>query len=91
MKAGDKIRVQKYMMGKAYDHEDYTVEEFRHCLGVFLCHNDRTASRFTPLCYLYEPAPDAIQGYIGNYGEYYDKWVPAYMNLPNPPVNDKDA
>ncbi len=82
MKIGDRIRVQKYIMGHAAYQDDYTVEEFRHCLGIFLSDCDRKAQRFTPLCDLYEPAPDAKQGYIPNYGEYYDSFVPSFMNLP---------
>lgn len=82
MQVGDRIRVQKYIMGKPAYTDDYTVEEFRYCLGIFLSEDDRIASNFTPLCELYEPAPDAVQGYIGNYGEYWDKWVQGWMDLP---------
>jgi hypothetical protein len=82
MKAGDRIRVQKYIAGHASHCDDYTVEEFRFCLGVFLSEADRTAQNFTPLCELFEPAPDAAQGYIPNYGPFWDKWVQGFMNLP---------
>lgn len=82
MKVGDKIRVQKYTMGTPTHHDDYYVEEFRYCLGIFLSDAHRKAQDFTPLCELYEPAPDAVRGYIGNYGEYYDSYVQSFMNLP---------
>lgn len=85
MQAGDRIRISKYICGHEIGQDDHTVEEFRYCLGVFLSENDRKAQRFTPLCDIYEPAPDAVQGYISNYGEYHDKWVPSFMNLPKDP------
>lgn len=82
MKAGDKIRVQKYIMGFPTHYDDYTVEEFRYCLGIFLSGCHRQAQNFTPLCELYEPAPGAKQSYIPNYGEIYTDYVPSFMNLP---------
>jgi len=82
MKAGCKIRVQKYTMGCPTHTDDYIVEEFRFCLGIFLSENHRLAQEFTPLCELYEPALDAVKGYIPNFGEYYDKYVQGFMNLP---------
>lgn len=82
MKAGDRIRVQKYTMGHPTHHDDYIVEEFRHCLGIFLNDSDRLAQHFTPLCDLYEPGPYAEKRYIANYGEYYTEWVQSFMNLP---------
>lgn len=82
MQAGDKIRVQFYSRWGATDIKDYIVEEFRYCLGIFKTDDDRTAQNFTPLCELYIPAPDAKKGYISNYGEYYDKYVQDFMNLP---------
>lgn len=81
MKVGDFIRVQKYTMGYPHYQVDYVVEEFRHCLGIFLSGDDRTAQNFTPLCELYTPAPDAKKGYISHYGEYYDKYVQNFMNI----------
>lgn len=82
MRAGDRIRVQIYMGGHPAYTEDYTVELFRHCLGIFESEEDRKAQNFTPLCELYEPAPDAEKGYIPNYGEYYTDYVQAFMNIP---------
>jgi hypothetical protein len=84
MKAGDRIRVQKYCMGHPSHLDDYTVEEFRHCLGVFLSEARRTAEEFTPLCELYEPGPDSVQGYIANYGEYHTNMVQGWMDIPAP-------
>lgn len=83
MKAGCKIRVQKYMFGTAYDQEDYVVEEFRHCLGIFLSPEARKAGHFTPLCELYEPGPESEQGYIPNYGNYYTNEIQSWMDLPS--------
>lgn len=82
MKAGDRIRVQHYIMGRPAYHEDYTVEEFRYCLGIFLSENHRKSGDFTPLCELYEPHPDAEKGYIPNYGEYWSEYVPAWGDIP---------
>ena len=82
MKAGDRIRVQKYIMGHPTHTDDYTVEEFRFCLGIFLSGNDRTACRFTPLCDLYEDGPDSEQLYLSNYGEYWTNQVQSWMDIP---------
>ena len=83
MKVGDRIRVQLYIMGNCpSDQKDYTVEEFRHCLGVFLSNEAREAGNFTPLCNLYEAGPDSEGKYISNYGEYLTNMVPAWMDIP---------
>lgn len=82
MKTGDRIRIQFYMFGKPSHQKDYTVEEFRYCLGVFLSDDDRTAGRFTPLCELYEPGPESEQKYISNYGEYHTNMVQSWMDIP---------
>lgn len=84
-KAGDRIRVQKYILGHAAYCDDYTVEYFRDCHGIFLSDEDRMAGKFTPLCELYDPAPDATQGYIPNHGPYWTAYVQGYMNLSNAP------
>lgn len=83
MKAGDKIRVQMYIMGHHKgDLKDFVVEEYRYCLGIFLSEQHRTAGRFTPLCELYEPGPDSEKDYIPNFGEYTTNEVPAWMDIP---------
>lgn len=82
MRAGDRIRLQIYMGVHPIDQEDFTVEEFRYCLGIFLSPEDRTAGKFTPLCDLYEPGPESEQGYIPNYGEYHTNMIPAWMDIP---------
>ena len=83
MKPGDRIRVQLYSsFGHETEQKDLEVEVFRHCLGVFLSENDRTASNFTPLCKLYEPGPDSEEQYIPNYGMYYTNQVQAWMDIP---------
>lgn len=82
MQAGNRIRVQFYMMGHPSYQEDFTVEEFRFCLGVFLSDDHRKAGHFTPLCEMYEPGPYSRQEYISNYGEYTTDMVPAWMDLP---------
>ena len=81
MKAGDKIRVQMYIMGCRTSQEDYTVEEFRYCLGVFLTPQDREAGKFKPLCDLYESGPESENKYISNYGEYTSNQVQAWMDI----------
>ena len=82
MKVGDKIRVQKYIMGIPSHQEDYVIEEFRFCLGIFLCGQDRTAGNFTPLCELYEPGTESKEEYIPNYGSYYTNKVQSWMDIP---------
>ena len=82
MKAGDKIRVQKYIEGIRAYTDDYTVEEFRYCLGIFMSEDHRKAGKFTPLCELYERGPDSVTHYISNYGEYYTNPVQAWMDIP---------
>lgn len=83
MQAGDKIRVTQYIMG-LYENgtEDYVVEEFRHCLGIFESKDHRQAGKFTPLCDLYGRGPESENSYISNFGEYVTNMVPAYMNIP---------
>ena len=82
MKAGDKIRVQRYMMGYAVEQCDFIVEEFRFCLGIFQSDQHRKADRFLPLCDLYERGPESKNDYISNFGEYYTNPVQAWMDLP---------
>ena len=81
MKAGSRIRVD--VGGGLYrDWEDFTVEEFRFCLGVFLSDQHRQAGNFTPLCKMYCNGPDSKAGYISNYGEYRTNQVPAWCDIP---------
>jgi len=82
MESGDRIRVQHYMMGCKSHTEDYTVEEFRFCLGIFLSGCDRTAGNFTPLCELFESGADSENLYISNYGEYTSNKVQSWMDIP---------
>lgn len=89
MKAGDKIRVQKYIIGIPSHQDDYIVEEFRYCLGIFLSENHRKAQLFTPLCELYEPGADSKCDYISNFGEYQTEYVQSWMDLPKDTENDK--
>jgi len=85
MEAGDRIRLVQYVMGiYANGTEDYTVEEFRYCLGVFKDDDHRKAGKFTPLCDLYENGPESELSYISNFGEYTTNQVPAFMNIPKP-------
>lgn len=82
MKAGDRIRIQKYIMGVAVYTDDYTVEEFRYCLGVFVSEDAREAGNFLPLCNLYENGPESVESYISNYGEYWTNQVQSWMDIP---------
>ena len=77
MKPGDRIRVFFY-----YGHEDFTVEEFRWCLGIFQSESHRTAGSFTPLCDLYEAGPESEQKYLGNWGTYDTEQVQAWADIP---------
>lgn len=83
IKAGDRIRLTQYVMGCwAIGTEDFTVEEFRHCLGIFQSDECRQAEIFTPLCELYERGPDSEDKYMPNFGEYVTNKVPSFMNIP---------
>ena len=80
MKAGDRIRLDVGFY-KCVDLQDYTAEEFRFCLGVFLSDAHRKAGKFTPLCELYGAGPDSEEGYISNFGGYITNEVPIFMNI----------
>ena len=82
MKAGNRIRVTTYFMGYETGYEDFTVEEFRYCLGIFRSEQHRLANNFTPLCDLYERGPNSENSYISNYGEYYTNPVPGWSDIP---------
>lgn len=82
MKKGDKIRLDVGPWGLYTELQDFTVEEFRHCLGIFLSDDHRTAGRFTPLCELYEAGPDSESKYISNFGSYTSNQVQAWMDIP---------
>jgi len=69
-------------MGHRSGTEDFIVEEFRHCLGIFANNEDRIMERFTPLCDLYGPGPESEQQYMSNRGEYITNMVPSWMDLP---------
>ncbi len=79
MKAGDRIRVFD-IYG---DTVDYTVEEFRYCLGVFASEQHREAGAFTPLCELYEAGAESEKKYISNFGGYTSNKVQAWMDIPS--------
>lgn len=82
MKSGDTIRVFTWRMGNHVGQpEDFIVEEFRYCLGIFMSDEDRQACKFTPLCDLYEKGPELKRRYIANYGEYYTNQVQAWMDI----------
>lgn len=83
MKAGCRIRVTQYIMGFDVGFEDYTVEEFRYCLGIFRSEQHRIAGDFTPLCELYERGPDSTNDYIPNYGSYVTNQVQGWSDLPS--------
>lgn len=78
MQAGDRIRIQT-QWGPL---KDFTVEEFRYCLGVFETDEHRNAGSFTPLCDLYERGPDSENKYSSLAGDYITNMVPSFMNLP---------
>ena len=82
MQAGNRIKVPYFICGHIAGWEEFTVEEFRHCLGFFESEAHRQANNFTPLCDLYERGPDSENDYISNYGEYYTKPVQTWIDLP---------
>jgi len=75
---GDTVRVPREMFGKIIEVCEFKLEEFHFCLGFFESDAHRAASKFTPLCDLIEPAPDATWKYWSNFGEYVDKYVQRY-------------
>ena len=79
MKAGDRIRVFDIYLGTI----DFTVEEFRYCLGIFESGDHREAGVFTPLCVLYEAGAESENKYISNFGEYASNKVQAWMDIPS--------
>ena len=83
VKEGDRIRVPVYTMGKRDGTRDFTVEKFRHCLGIFWNKNYRKAGDFTPLCDLYIEGPNSEVDYIPNFGEYFTNMVPAWERIDN--------
>ena len=84
MKIGDRIRLETYLGGFNIitGTEDFTVEEFRFCLGIFESEEHRQAGMFKPLCELYGPGPDSEDDYIANLGSYVTNQVPSFMNIP---------
>ena len=78
MKAGDRIRIMDFFGGT----NDFTVEEFRHCLGIFASESHRQAGKFKPLCELYEAGPESEGKYISNFGEYISNQVQGWMDIP---------
>lgn len=75
-KAGDRVRVQEYMMGHLTGFEEFELCEHHYCLGVF---TNKLAGRFVPLCDMLEPAPDSERKYISNFGEYDTKMIATYQ------------
>lgn len=82
MKAGDRIRLDVGRHGMYSDLQDFIVEEFRYCLGIFRDDDHRKAGKFTPLCDLYEPGPESKEDYISHFGPYHTDMVQFWMNLP---------
>lgn len=81
MKAGDKIRCKRYMMGCVVGSNDFTVEEFRYSLGIFESEQHREAGKFTPLCDLYEPSAKSESSYIPNFGSYNTDMIESWENI----------
>jgi len=83
MKVGDKIRLDVGCAGMYTELKDFTVEEFRYCLGIFKSDDHRRAGKFTPLCDLYAAGPESNEEYISNFGPYTSNQVPVFMNIPS--------
>ena len=81
MKAGMRIKIPYYIFGQAACWEEFVIEEFRYCLGIFKSDEHRRANNFTPLCELFERGPESEDDYISNYGEYYTNPVQAWIDL----------
>lgn len=81
MKAGNRIRIDVGSPGLYSELKDFTVEEFRFCLGIFIDEDHRKAAKFTPICDLYEEGPESIKDYIPNFGPYKTNMVPRFMYI----------
>lgn len=81
MKAGDRISVDWEAFGYWDGVYEYTVEEYRHTLGIFKSEEARRAGVLTPLCDLYYDGPDSERSYISNYGEYKTNQVQGWSDL----------
>ncbi len=79
MKAGYKILIPDCYGG--YNDDVFTIEIYRHCLGIFESSAHREAGMFTPLCSLYEAGPDSETKYISNFGEYKTNKVQAWIYI----------
>ena len=77
-KAGDEVRVMRFIFGDFSHFDTFKLEEFHYCLGFFQSDAHRADSKFTPLCGLIEPSPDSTRGYWSNYGEYFNDYVTTY-------------
>ncbi|MDI9276217.1 hypothetical protein QMZ65_03225 [Pantoea sp. EABMAA-21] len=77
-KAGDKVRVMKFIFGHFSHFDEFVLEEFHYCLGFFQSDAHRADSKFTPLSDLIEPAPDSARRYWSHYGEYFTDYVATY-------------
>ena len=89
MKAGNRISIDWRTFGSRWDDvEEYTVEEFRHTLGIFTSDERRESGEFTPLCELYTKGPESEKKYILMIKENYyilfmfRKWSVYMINYP---------
>lgn len=82
MKAGNRIKVDVGWYGMYDDWQEFTVEEFRYCLGIFKDEDCRKAGKFTPLCEIYIPGPESSSEYISNFGEYTSNLVQGWADIP---------
>ena len=82
MKVGNRISIDWCTFGSRWDDvEEYTVEEFRHTLGIFTSDERRESGEFTPLCELYTKGPESEKKYIPNHGEYTTNLVQGWSDL----------
>lgn len=79
--AGDKIQLDLGWDGMTVDLQDFTVEEFRFALGVFLSDDHRKMKKFTPLCELFCDGPNSEKEHMPHYGEYSTNQVPSFKLL----------
>lgn len=78
-KAGDKVRVERYMFGYFDGFEIFELCDFHYCLGIWQSEDHKKAHRFTPLCELITPSPESKKGYISNFGEYNSEYIATYQ------------
>lgn len=77
-KIGDIVRVERSYWGDDVYFTEHKIEELNYCLGFYgdsEGFGPRTPCNFTPLCELYDKAPESTEKYHSNYGPYHSSYI----------------